>query len=236
MSSLLNKKSLIKLEQRLDIEFNDKFLLQKALTHKSFPNENKDLNLNDNERLEFLGDAVLNLSISTYLFNQYPHYPEGELAKIKSVVVSEEILSLKAYELNIGDFILLGKGEESTGGRERKSILADAMEAVLGAIYLDKDFNFVIKFIKDLFEEEVKKVETGNYIKDYKTMLQEIIQKEEPERPQYNVVNEKGPEHNKTFWVEVRLKDECLGKGSGSTKKESEQKAAQNALKNMNKI
>jgi ribonuclease-3 len=236
MPSLYKKNRLFELENILDIKLQDKKLLQKAVTHKSFPNENQALNLNDNERLEFLGDAVLNLSISSYIFYKYPQQPECELAKIKSVVVSEDILAQKANQLDLGKYIILGKGEEITGGRNRKSILADTMEAVLGAIYLDKDFIYVKSFIQNLFEKEIKKVAKGTYIKDYKTILQEIIQKQELERPQYYVINENGPEHNKTFQVDVKLKDKSLGQGTGLSKKEAEQEAAKIALEKMNII
>ncbi|MFW5976560.1 MAG: ribonuclease III [Bacillota bacterium] len=231
-----NKESLIKLEDKLNIEFNNKTLIQKAVTHKSFPNENLELDLEDNERLEFLGDAVLNLAISSYVYRHFPQYPEGKLAKMKSVLVSERMLAQKAKKLEIGEHLLLGKGEEATGGRKRNSILADTMEAIFGAIYLEKDFEFVKNFIQNLFKKNIKAVNNNNYIRDYKTLLQELVQKDGSKRPQYEVIEETGPEHNKEFLIEVKVNDKKLGKGRGSNKKEAEQQAAKTALKNLDEF
>ncbi len=232
----LNKNNLInKLENKLKISFDDKKLYKRALVHKSYANEKK-ISIKDNERLEFLGDAVLDLSISSYLFEKYTDLSEGDLAKMRSVLVNELMLSKKAKELELGQYLLLGKGEENTGGRNRKSILADTMEALLGAIYLDKNFEYVNKFIIDFFKEDIKKVEQGNYIKDYKTNLQELIQKNNTGRPIYEVLSAEGPDHNKIFTVRVKFKNQILGKGKAKTKKEAQQEAAKKALKNLKQI
>ncbi len=236
MPSLYNPEIINEVEDILNIKFKDNFLLERALTHKSFPNENKELKMRDNERLEFLGDAVLSITISSYIFKKYPRYTEGELAKMRAVIVSAPILARKAREINLGKYLLLGKGEELTGGRNRDSILADAMEAVFGAIYVDKDFKISSRFILDFMRDIIRAVDNGKYLEDYKTMLQEIIQKDNLESPNYKVIEERGPDHNKTFIIKVVLRGELLGKGSGSSKKEAEQKAAEDALKKLGEI
>ncbi len=235
MTDYFSEEKLAELENKLNLQFNDKGLLRRALTHKSFANENSDLNIKDNERLEFLGDSVLSLSISTYIFNKYDKYEEGKLAKIRSVIVSAPILAEKAFRLNLGNYLLLGKGEELSGGRNRDSILADTMEAILGAIYLDKDFNFAFDFIINNFKNFIFEVNNGNYIQDYKTILQEIIQKNSNNRPEYEVVKEKGPDHNKEFYVTVNFEEKELGFGKGKSKKQAEQKAAKDALQQLDK-
>ncbi|MEJ6952168.1 ribonuclease III [Natronospora cellulosivora (SeqCode)] len=227
---------ILDLEKKLMLKFNDKKLLQRAFTHKSFSNENTELRLRDNERLEFLGDSVLSLVISTYIFENFPDYPEGELAKMRSVIVSEPVLAIKARSLNLGKYLLLGKGEELSGGRGRESILADVVEALIAAIYIDMGISVAQKFIIELFEDIIIDVEQGNYIQDYKTILQEIIQKDNLDRPLYLVVKEKGPDHNKVFTVEVKHQDRVLGIGNGSSKKEAEQNAAKLALKKLKMI
>ncbi len=219
-------------EAVLGITFKDKILLEQALTHKSYANEN---NLDfHNERLEFLGDSVINLVISSYFFNKYPLKEEGKLSKLRANIVNQSTLEKLAINLNIGKYIKLGKGEISSGGRNRPSILADAFEAVIGSIYLDKGFtgarSFVLKQIKadGLFE----KLES---IKDYKTTLQEVVQKQYKLVPIYRTIVEYGPNHSKTFEVEVIVKKKILGKGKGKSKKEAEQSAAKKALQKLNK-
>lgn len=236
MSELYNKENIINFEKAIKIEFEDKLLLQRALTHKSFPNENKTLALKDNERLEFLGDSVLSLSVSTYIFKKFADFPEGELAKMRAVVVSAPILSEAAKKINLGDYLFLGKGEEMTGGRERDSILADAMEAIFGALYLDQGFTAAGDFVLSLLKEDIINVAEGNHIQDYKTMLQEVIQQDGNLRPEYEVIDEEGPDHNKTFIVAVKIEDNSLGSGQGSSKKEAEQEAAKFALHKLNKL
>lgn len=236
MSNYYNKNNLQVLENTLDVNFNNKKLLIRALTHKSFPNENPDLNLKNNERMEFLGDAVLDLSMSSYLFKKFPDYPEGKLAKMKATLVSAPILADIAQKIKLYKFIRLGKGEEMTGGRERNSILADAMEAVIGAIYLDQGLEMADRFIINNFKEDIKIVHKGDHIRDYKTLLQETIQKTSNKRPEYLVADEKGPDHNKTFVIKVEFNDDILGFGQGSSKKAAEQKAAEAALKDLEEI
>lgn len=230
MTDFFAELRLKELENKLNLTFENRKLLRRALTHKSFANENSNLNIKDNERLEFLGDSVLSLSISTYIFNKYDVYREGKLAKIRSVIVSAPVLAEKADDLNLGNYLLLGKGEELSGGRNRDSILADTMEAVLGAIYLDKGFDYAFDFIISNFKSIITEVDKGNYIQDYKTMLQEVIQKDSNDRPEYKVVKEKGPDHNKKFYVVVNFNKKELGFGKGKSKKEAEQEAAKHAL------
>jgi ribonuclease III len=236
MSKLISKSNLCKLENTIKIKFKDKLLLQTSVTHKSFANENRNLNIKNNERLEFLGDSVLSLTISSFIFQHFPEDDEGILAKIRSVVVSTPVLAEKSRTLNLGDYLLLGKGEELTGGRERESILADTMEAIIGAIYLDRGFKIASKFIINLFVKDIDAVKKGKHIKDYKTILQEIIQQNSNEYPIYSIIDEEGPDHNKTFLVEVEYMNKVLGSGRGSSKKEAEQKAARVALNNLNNL
>ncbi|MFW6280979.1 MAG: ribonuclease III [Halanaerobium sp.] len=236
MSEMYDRENIISFEKAIDVEFENKKLLERALTHKSFPNENKTLALKDNERLEFLGDSVLSLSVSTYIFKKFADFPEGELAKMRAVVVSAPILAEAAKKINLGDYLFLGKGEEMTGGRERDSILADAMEAIFGALYLDQGFIAAGEFVLKLLKEDIINVAEGNHIQDYKTMLQEVIQQDGNLRPEYEVIDEEGPDHNKTFIVAVKIEDNSLGSGQGSSKKEAEQEAAKFALHKLNKL
>ena len=236
MSELFNEGKIVELENSLDLTFDNKLLLQRALTHKSYPNENRELELKDNERLEFLGDSVLSLSVSTYIFNKFSDLPEGELAKMRAVIVSAPILAEVAKRIDLGEFLFLGKGEEMTGGRERDSILADTMEAIFGALYLDQGFTAASEFVLNLLKVDIINVAEGNHIQDYKTMLQEVIQKDGNLRPEYEVVDEEGPDHNKTFIVAVKLNESSLGSGQGSSKKEAEQEAAKVALDKLDKL
>lgn len=236
MNELLKSTELEKLEEKLGITFNDSSLLRTAVTHKSFPNENRRLKLKNNERLEFLGDSVLSLSISTYIFKNFRDAPEGRLAKMRAILVSSDTLARKARELKLSEHLLLGRGEEITGGRERDSILADALEAVIGAIYLDHGFQTVDNFIVDFFQTDIEKVQNGDYSRDYKTLLQEVIQQDGDYRPEYVVLSETGPDHNKFFAVQVKLGKEVIGQGQGSSKKDAEQLAARRALENMGEI
>ena len=236
MGQLFNEMKIKEFEKSLNLDFNDKLLIQRALTHKSYPNENRRLNLKDNERLEFLGDSVLSLSVSTYIFNKFSDLPEGELAKMRAVIVSAPILAEAAKRIELGQFLFLGKGEEMTGGRKRDSILADTMEAIFGALYLDQGFSAAADFILKQLKVDIINVAEGNHIQDYKTMLQEVIQGNGNVRPEYEVVDEEGPDHNKTFIVAVKLKEDSLGAGQGSSKKEAEQEAAKVALDKLNKL
>lgn len=215
------------LEKRIGYCFQDKKLLRQALTHSSFTNEQKINKMPDYERLEFLGDAVLELVSSEYLFQNYPHVPEGELTKRRAALVCEPSLAFCARDIELGKYILLGKGEEATGGRKRDSIISDVMEAVIGAIYLDggmeKARAHIMKYIlSDLEDKEL--------FFDSKSNLQELIQGKLKKEFSYELAEESGPEHDKTFVVEVRMEGECLGQGAGKTKKAAEQQAAYKAL------
>ncbi len=236
MNELLKNIELEKLEEKLGLTFNDSNFLRTAVTHKSFPNENRRLKLKNNERLEFLGDSVLSLSISTYLYKNFRDAPEGRLAKMRAILVSSDTLARKARELKLSKHLLLGRGEEITGGRERDSILADALEAVIGAIYLDQGFKAADNFIVEFFHTDIEKVQNGDYTRDFKTLLQEVIQQDGDYRPEYVVLSETGPDHNKSFAVQVKLGEEVIGQGQGSSKKDAEQLAARRALENMGEI
>jgi ribonuclease-3 len=231
----MSKQKALQIQAELGIEFDDLELLTRALTHKSYSNERREQNLKDNERLEFLGDAVLDLVVNQYLFMEYPAHPEGELAQIRSVVVSAPTLAEKSREIDLGNYLLLGKGEEATGGRKRNSILADGFEALIGGIYLDQGLEVARKFILDLLITNINNVEQGNHIQDYKTLLQELVQKSSDQRPYYEVIKEEGPDHNKSFTVKVTFKDEILGVGRGSSKKRAQQSSAKEAIEKLDR-
>lgn len=219
------------LQNNLEYSFKDLELLETALTHSSYANENNLHPSKSNQRLEFLGDTIINLVVSEYLYNKYPFYPEGELTKIRAKVVCESSLALVARKIKLGDYLLLGKGEESTGGRKRDSILADASEAITGAVFLDSDYDTVKQFLVSRFETDiVRAVAKGNLFIDYKTQLQEKLQKITKERISYNITREEGPDHNKIFYVDVFLGSDVIGSGFGRNKKEAEQLAAREAL------
>lgn len=205
-------------------------LLNTALTHPTYVFENKGQGYEHNQRLEFLGDAILGLVVGEYLYHSYPHKPEGELTKMRAAVVCEATLAQKAAQLGIGQVLLLGRGEELSGGRERASILADAFEAILGAVYLEAGLDEVRKFVVNQLKDEIAAVAQGNY-KDYKTMLQEVIQKEHEENVSYVILEEMGPDHDKRFLAGVSWHGKILAKGMGKSKKEAEQRAAEKALK-----
>lgn len=228
-------KKLKKLCDSLKTKLNNYELLHQALTHSSYAHETKDFFHCHNERLEFLGDSVLNLIISRYLFVKYPELSEGHLSFIRSQVVCEPTLAKRAIELNLGDYLLLGRGEKTSGGRERFSILADAYEAVIGAIFLDAGLETAAAYVLENLKEDVVMAQSGDYYasvanKDYKSWLQEYLQKNGTVRIFYELVSEKGPDHNKLFDVAVTANDRRLGAGSGKSKKEAEQNAARQAL------
>ena len=208
-------------------------LLKEALAHSSYANEHRADNVRDNERLEFLGDAILDLIISEYLFKKYPEMPEGDLSKLRASIVCEASLAQVAKEINLGEYILLGKGEERTGGRDRASILADAFEALTGSLFVDGGFEIAKKFLTDTLVKKVEKIKSLEDIyTDYKTLLQECVQRCSNNPISYKVVAEVGPDHDKHFQVEVCHEDSCLGRGTGKSKKEAEQDAAKSALNN----
>lgn len=215
------------LENRIGYHFRNVALLKQALTHSSFTNEQKINKTQDYERLEFLGDAVLELVSSEFLYREHPHVPEGRLTKMRASMVCEPALAFCAKDLELGKFIRLGKGEESTGGRERDSITSDAMEAVIGAIYLDGGMEpaeaFINRFILSDLDNKV-------LFYDSKSNLQELIQGSLKKEFHYEVLQESGPEHDKTFVVEVLMEQKSIGRGTGRTKKAAEQQAAYEAL------
>lgn len=228
---MYNNKIINKLESRIGYEFTEKDLLKEALTHSSFANENKGKNNRYNERLEFLGDSILGLIISEYLFRNFPELPEGELTKMRAKIVCEPSLADCSKNIDLGRYLMLGKGEESTGGRHRMSILADAFEALIGSIYLDGGINKVKKFILSNMHNIINDAVSGKIFTDYKTKLQEVLQIDPNTRISYEIIDEKGPDHNKTFSTQVKNNGKVIGYGKGKSKKEAEQNAAKMALK-----
>lgn len=211
------------LENTINYSFKDKNLLLLALTHSSYSNEHKKNRKENNERLEFLGDAVLELTISDYLYNEYPDRDEGKLTKLRSSLVCEYTLAICARDISLGRYLLLSKGEDLTGGRERDSILSDAFEAVIGAIYLDGGIDKAAGFIRDKL---LKDVEDKTLFYDAKTILQEMVQAGERGKLSYQLTGETGPDHNKEFSVKAFIGDEPYASGVGKTKKGAEQIAA----------
>ena len=219
-------------ETRIGYIFKNKSLLSLALTHSSYANENKKSN-GYNERLEFLGDSVLSIIVSKYLFENFPKMPEGELSKTRAALVCEKSLSGFAREINLGNVLLLGKGEAQNGGADRDSILADAFEALIAAMYLDGGMDVATKFVLTFISKQMEERKTTSAFIDYKTELQEIIQQNKEEKVTYVVVGESGPAHNKSFTVEVHLNSNVIGRGIGKSKKLAEQMAAKEALELM---
>lgn len=216
------------LVRRLDLGSAPSKLLTTALTHPSYLFENPHSGLENNQRLEFLGDAILDFVVAEYLYLNYPERPEGELTKMRAAVVNEATLASKAQEIRLGQELLLGRGEQVTGGRERPSILADAWEAVVGAVYLQYGLQEARRIILEMLKPAIAEVAQGNY-GDYKTLLQEKAQREEAEI-NYQILAEEGPDHNKRFTAGVFLQGKLMGKGTGRTKKEAEQQAARQLL------
>lgn len=219
-----------KLQSVIGYTFKDKRLLINALSHSSYANEKKRPG-GSNERLEFLGDSVLSVVVSDYLYKNL-NVAEGELTKMRASLVCEKSLHIFAQKINLGDYLLLGKGEENTGGRERPSILADAFEAVIAAIYLDGGMEAAAKHILRFMPEDLHHVMKPAF-SDFKTVLQEVVQKNPEEKVEYVLIGEEGPDHNKRFVVEVLLNSQVIGKGKGRSKKEAEQLAAKEALELM---
>lgn len=218
------------LASMLDYSFKTKDLMSQAFMHPSYVYEKDDIKISDNQRLEFLGDAVINLAISHMLMETFPEMKEGDLSKYRASLVSENGLYHIARGLKLGDYLLLGKGEEQTNGREKPSILTDALEALMGAIYLDGGFTNVFKVIARLFNPLLKRNGLDKSVNDFKTDLQEYSQEAFQSIPEYRLEKEIGPDHNKTFHVVVYLKGDLMGKGIGKSKKEAEQRAAKEAL------
>jgi ribonuclease-3 len=233
MISRERKKELTRFLKELKVRFHNFELLDQALSHRSWINEVKKGGEN-NEKLEFLGDSVLGLVVTEFLYKTYPDYTEGDLARIKSFVVSERSLSKIAKTIRMQSFIRIGKGEEISGGRRKKTILADTFEAFLGALYLDSNYKRVQSLIISLFATEIELVTLNQHDRGYKTLLQEFVQKKHKTCPSYRLKGNSGPEHDKTFFIEVFVNNRMAGYGEGKSKKEAEQKAAQNAYQKFN--
>ena len=227
MTSDIDINAIKEFQKIIGYTYNNESLLIEALTHSSFANESKKHRKN-NERLEFLGDSVLSLVVSKHLFKHYKHLPEGELTKIRASLVCEKALFEFAKTIHLGEYILLGKGEEHTGGRERPSIVSDAFEAVIASMYLDGGFEPVEKYILGFVPKDIKS--NPVVFNDFKTVLQEVIQKNPEERVEYVLVEENGPEHSKAFVVNVCLNSNVIGTGCAKSKKEAEQLAAKEDL------
>jgi len=219
------------LEKKIGHAFKDKTLLEKALTHSSYAYEREADKAADNELLEFLGDSVVGLAAADFFYSAYPDLTEGDLSKFKSTATSTLSLSELAKKLNLDKAILLGRGEEKSGGRKKKTILADVFEAVVGAVYIDGGFETAKAFISRLLSSSFKPIHREFFINNYKSALQEMFQKSDLPSPTYDTLTEKGPAHKKTFVVEVRLGDRSLAKAKGLSRKSAEQQAAQKALK-----
>lgn len=226
------KRELLDFQKQAGLKFKDLRLLDLAFHHRSFSNEHNNFHAN-NERLEFLGDSVLGLVAASYLYNSFKDRSEGDLAKIKASAVSEEALSKAAHCLNISKYLVLGKGEEMSGGREKKAILADALEAVIGAYYLDSGFKTAQKFVLNLLEKTISSVLEKKFISDYKSLLQELVQKKFKTVPKYELKKASGPDHDRTFWFSVSINGKVYGPLSGKTKKEAEQAVAKVAYEGL---
>ena len=228
------------LEKFIDVlglsSFHNLLILDQALTHSSYANENKAKHGYYNERLEFLGDAILDLVVGEYLFLQYPHMPEGELSKARASVVSEAPLAAVCATFDMGDYILLGKGELASGGRKRASILADAFEAVVGAIYIDSSYEEARKFILHQLKDYLSLVPAAITEKITRRCSRNFVQRDGEQKITYVLRREEGPDHDKTFYMEVIVAGKVLGEGSGKTKKDAEQHAAHEALKRLHAI
>ncbi|HJW84598.1 MAG TPA: ribonuclease III [Anaerolineae bacterium] len=216
--------------------FRDLSLLERALTHRSYLNEHPELAIDDNERLEFLGDAVLDFVTGAWLYNRFPEMPEGRLTSLRAALVKTEALAKFAAQIGLNEHLRLGKGEADTGGRGRASMLADAFEAILGALYLDQGLDAVRDFLGQLLPEETERVLVGEGDRDAKSILQEWSQAERGITPRYRSVDEHGPDHAKTFNVEVRIGEEIVGRGDGPSKQTAAQAAARDALRRLNVV
>lgn len=222
------------LKEKFDISFNNEALLMEAMTHSSYANEHKEMKGIYNERIEFLGDAVLELTISDWLFRQFPYFQEGQLTKLRAQIVCEDSLSLLAKECSLNEYLLLGKGETLSGGREKPAILCDVFEAFIGALYLDKGVNEVQRFLNLVV---IPKIKNGRYelITDFKTELQEYLQQNGPVHIRYELVKEEGPSHDKIFTVQLIVDGKKYKTASGKTKKAAEQMAAKLTMEELTK-
>ncbi len=223
------------LEKALGYRFQDETLLREALRHSSYANEHRGGESTSNERLEFLGDSVLGFVTAEFLFRRHPDAPEGDLTRIRARLVCEESLHEAAQKLGLGQYLCLGRGEEAGGGRERASILADATEAVIAAVYLDGGIDAAVELIHRLLLDEAAEARVAEKRRDYKTALQELVQRKPGQTPAYRLTGESGPDHDKRFTVAALLDDAVIGTGEGHSKKEAEQMAARDALARLTK-
>ena len=221
------------LQAVLDVNFKEESLLQQALVHRSYLNENSVLQLVSNERLEFLGDAVLGFVVASELYSRFPDFSEGELTKLRSALVRGETLSRIALSLQLGDYLYLGRGEEESGGRSRSRNLSCTLEAVIGAVFLDQGLDVAKGFILKLLDSELDGVVEDKFAADYKSRLQQVIQSEHKITPVYRTIEEMGPDHAKLFTVEVLAGDTILGQGCGRSKRAAEMDAARHALQGL---
>jgi ribonuclease-3 len=221
--------SLNNLQSTLGIRFNNPAILEQAVTHASYTNESPAGNAVDNERMEFLGDALLNLFIAEQLYRDFPDLPEGKMTEIRISMVRQEKLAEKALQLKLGDFLLLGRGEDASGGREKRNNLADAYEALTAAVYLDQGFETARSFVLSCFAADIQAIKDGKHILNFKALLQEMTQAEFKTLPEYEIIEATGPDHDKIFCVSVSLGDVLLAIGSGKTRKTAESEAARAA-------
>lgn len=220
----------VTLQRELGVDFNDLSLLQQAFVHRSYLNENPDFALGSNERLEFLGDAFLGFVIAATLHQQFDTLSEGEMTKVRSALVCQPNLAKLALSLKLGDYLYLGQGEEKGGGRRRPRNLACVIEALIGAMLIDRGADTTADFVLRLFQDSLTRATEEGIATDYKSRLQELVQARSQERPIYRLVEEEGPDHNKRFWVEVVVDGKVLGRGCGNSKQSAEKDAAKQAL------
>lgn len=214
-------------------EFKDKQLFRQAFIHRSYLNETKEV-ISSNERLEFLGDSILSFVVSEYLFQTYPHFNEGILTNIRSLVVNTKSLANIARDFKLGEHLMLSRGEEESKGRQNESLLANSVEAFLGALFLDQDLEAVKKFILPIFMPKIEEIVKNKAFKDPKSLLQEYVQAQKQNSPQYKVLEEEGPPHAKIFTIGVYIQNELAGQGTGKSKQEAEENAAKQALEKIN--
>jgi len=222
--------TLTELQEVIGFPFDDDSLLREALVHRSYLNENPSFPSADNQRLEFLGDALLDFVAGDYLYRRYPKMREGKLTSLRAALVKEETLARFAQTLDLGRYLYLGRGEEESGGRERPSLLADAFEALVGALYLDGGLKPAERFILRFLEPERERIVAQGELRDYKSLFQEEAQRRFQSTPLYRTIDERGPDHNKVFTVEVLIEEKLCGRGEGTTKQAAEQEAARQAL------
>lgn len=232
----MDTSKLPELSAKLGVEFKNIDLLREALTHRSYINENRELNIQHNERLEFLGDAVLELASTRFLFEKYPDRPEGELTSFRAALVRTESLAAEAKTFNLGEYIFMSKGEEATGGRNRPYILANTVEATIGAIYMDQGFESAEKVISKMILWKIDDIVNNRLDIDAKSRFQELAQEQIKFTPLYELTSEVGPDHDKIFKMTVRVNNFVFGEGEGHSKQEAEQKAASNALKDWDSL